>query len=1370
MVRIKGYGLLIGLACLLAFSACGGSDDGGGGGTASTRIGITLTAVPTTLSGDGISTAAITADVRTTRDNVAVADGTEVTFSLETSVGGMISPTAVTTTVAGLATAVVTAGNAPGTVTVKAVSGTVSKTLEMVITEYIPGQTPATNLVISQVWAMPASIPIYGKTEIYAEIRDDQGNLTVDGTKVDFTASLLGGEIDASSTTTGGLAKANLTASSFRSWPDGATITVKAGSATNQSLKVNVLDLEITQITASTVTIPLQGITTITAEVRDTDGNLAPDDTSVFFSSSLLGSDITPEAKTAGGAAEATFTAGNFTGTAVIMARVGNGSIGTITLTVGISDAAITASAKPNRISIGKSSTIDVEVRTGTVLAPDGTPVYFSTDLAGATVTPEVKTVSGLVQATFTAGIKSGTATITIKSGDTIVNNIVITVVGDVASVAIYASPLTLSVYGSSNVTATLRDAANNVVIDGTEVTFSTGMTSATFSNQTAATVNGVAGTTIKMGSYSGKALITAQTGNITGSRYIYVTDPSTTITASAKPNRISIGKTSIVEVEVRSAGVLVPDGTPVYFTSNLAGAVITPMKTTISGMAQATFTAGTRGGTAAVTARCGSGAAANLSILVVGDVATIQVSMPSPMTIAVYETSTINVTVRDAAGNPVIDKTVVNFSTDQSQATFSQLQVETANGSATTTFTAGASFGTANIIVDSGGVRNEDWWIVINPPQVSSIEFTSATPLQVGVKGSGLPEVSTVVFTVKDDHGNPAPDGTIVDFTLYGPKGGEYISPLETSTSDGEAITHLQSGTVAGPVRIEASTSGGTLSTASIGISIGSGLTSYKNFSIAIETGGWNVAGLSCYGLTNNVTAFMADRYYNFVAENTSANFYAEAGGIAPTGWSDEAGQAPAIYQTQGPEPVDVAPAIYYECNFDSPLYPCSPETSDMDLFYGPHRVSNPRDGLNTILVTTIGEEEFDDKNGNGLHDTAESFVDLPEPFSDVDDDEIYDYAEPYTEGVDVNNVAWSAKVNNKYDPPTPWVDINFVDDDGGGSASDCDGTPYGGEDTTKVGNNTNKVNMNGTTLANLPVIPGTVKLYDQLNTNNYLTDDGAGNISQISRINRAFINYATGVITGTLTFQSIVPVGNSVRVSYQGRTTDCNNRWDSGKICLGELENPNPAISCSPQVNPGCVCFPGEKFWDKWLPGQAKGDGKWNDSEFYVDYNNNGRFDGPNGIWDSQTMIWRSVQQLVTSKGVAIQVRKLDPDTYHNTFCGPDSAAYPDGHECFYPDSITLVDGGSNYYLMEVSDENHNPLDKFSILTTGGGLDVIPEGVKSDDPIGQAWTYTIINVYDSSVGTAKLSPCNANIEVSVENCDKTTSKFTHTITGWCQ
>ncbi len=47
-----------------------------------------------------------------------------------------------------------------------------------------------------------------------------------------------------------------------------------------------------------------------------------------------------------------------------------------------------------------------------------------------------------------------------------------------------------------------------------------------------------------------------------------------------------------------------------------------------------------------------------------------------------------------------------------------------------------------------------------------------------------------------------------------------------------------------------------------------------------------------------------------------------------------------------------------------------------------------NPTDGLVTLLAVVRGQESFDDRNGNGVLDADESWIDEGEPFLDVDDD----------------------------------------------------------------------------------------------------------------------------------------------------------------------------------------------------------------------------------------------------------------------------------------------------------------------------------------------------------------------------------------------
>ncbi len=331
MKKIKGSGLIIGLAFLLVFSACGGNENGWDGQSGTNRVTITLSADPTSIPANGLSTSTITAKLVNTRDSSSVADGTTVTLSLETAVGGTVYP-ASTTTTSGIARTTLTSGTTAGTVTLKAQSDTFSKTLRVEFTEATSADQPYT--IIAS--ASPAQIPIFGASSISAEIKDGEGELAPDGTEVTFSSALPGASIDSPVYTVGGVATATLTAASTPGWSSGVTITVMAGSSTDKSLKIKVLDLVIPSLSLSAAMILAGGSATVTAEVLDTQGNLAWDHTPVTFTTNLLGAAITPSVETTGGLAQAKFTAGAYSGTAVITARVGLHAVASVNLTVDI--------------------------------------------------------------------------------------------------------------------------------------------------------------------------------------------------------------------------------------------------------------------------------------------------------------------------------------------------------------------------------------------------------------------------------------------------------------------------------------------------------------------------------------------------------------------------------------------------------------------------------------------------------------------------------------------------------------------------------------------------------------------------------------------------------------------------------------------------------------------------------------------------------------------------------------------------------------------------------------------------------------------------------------------------------------------------
>ena len=161
-----------------------------------------------------------------------------------------------------------------------------------------------------------------------------------------------------------------------------------------------------------------------------------------------------------------------------------------------------------------------------------------------------------------------------------------------------------------------------------------------------------------------------------------------------------------------------------------------------------------------------------------------------------------------------------------------------------------------------SGSVSNTAL-ITITAPASGSIEFTSAEPQVLGLKGFGQTETSLIQFTVNDINGNPVSDGTAVDFVMSGPgggrlpaDGGEYIGDLDASptttsasTISGIASVFLHSGTLAGTVTIVAtvSVSGTDIASSSTVISIGGGVPSATHFSLSTSV--LNLAGYTARG-----------------------------------------------------------------------------------------------------------------------------------------------------------------------------------------------------------------------------------------------------------------------------------------------------------------------------------------------------------------------------------------------------------------------------------------------------------------------------------------------------------------------------------------
>jgi adhesin/invasin len=425
-----------------------------------------------------------------------------------------------------------------------------------------------------------------------------------------------------------------------------------------------------------------------------------------------------------------------------------------------------------------------------------------------------------------------------------------------------------------------------------------------------------------------------------------------------------------------------------------------------------------------------------------------------TPATIQTGGTSSIQATVTDSALVNVPDGTPVAFSISSATMGSVTAFATTVSGVAVANYTAAAVPGTAVITASSGSAQNSVP-VVVSPPQNASVEFVSAAPQVIAVKASGGIEISTVIFQVKDDNGNPVTAGQVVNFTMSGPMGGEYIGTNDatptTATAatggNGRASILLHSGSVAGPVTITATVTVSTgpppvtASSTSSTISIGGGVASASHFNIASSK--LNLQGLVTSNVQATISAFIADRFGNYnVLQGTSVSFYTEAGAVDASNITDASGFTSVIFRTQAPIPANVA--------IDAAE---TTSIGNIDAAFGTSFIASgvhPRDGHLTVLAAVAGEETFIDANGNGLYDAGELFTDIGEPFIDANDNGVWAAGEFY---VDTNGDSTYNGPNTVWDGPfcpdvsagclsqkTIWTSMRLAFT---GHAINCDITP---------------------------------------------------------------------------------------------------------------------------------------------------------------------------------------------------------------------------------------------------------------------------------------------------------------------------------------
>jgi hypothetical protein len=256
---------------------------------------------------------------------------------------------------------------------------------------------------------------------------------------------------------------------------------------------------------------------------------------------------------------------------------------------------------------------------------------------------------------------------------------------------------------------------------------------------------------------------------------------------------------------------------------------------------------------------------------------------------------------------------------------------------------------------------------------------FVSAAPTTIAIKGSGggagTQETAVVSYQVLDSEGVGVADAA-VQFTLTTDLGGVALETA-TDTTDAQGIVRavVQSGTLPTPVRVKAclikdsddsgdpkpcdADSPPVLSdtlTIAVGVPVASRYNIY-NLPATGCTGPTDTAGTVC---TLEIAAF--DRTGNPVVDGTVANVVSSCGGVGQSGGDGSTGS----------------------CVFGAESFGrCIVEWVAPDGMFSSTECS---DGVAVgVLAYTLGEENFDDTDGDGYFDGGSNYTDVGEAFLDL-------------------------------------------------------------------------------------------------------------------------------------------------------------------------------------------------------------------------------------------------------------------------------------------------------------------------------------------------------------------------------------------------
>jgi hypothetical protein len=440
------------VSAALMLAACGGSDTITESTSSTTGVTpgaavatITVSTSTTSIAADGSTSATISATAQDAKNNAV--SGATVTF---TSSAGALTVTQATTNASGVATATLTAGTAAaGTViTVTATSGGISGKTTVTV-----ANTQQTISVITSVPQIPSDSS--KSATITALVRNAQ-NQFVSGVAVSFSATSGGLTVTQATTNANGAATATLSAAGD---PANRTITVTAtaGSST-ATVPVAVIGTNLTLTGPANLVQGSHG--TYTVALTDAGGNGIPNATVTL--ASAKGNTLSAATVTTDSNGQKTFTMTAVNGGTDTLTATALGLQATQSVVVSSQSFAFTAPANNTQVNIGSTETLTVTWTSGGV-PETGQTVSFSATrgtLSASSITVGSGGTASVTITSTTAGPAVISATGTGVSAQVTVDFIATTP----SAVAVQAAPATIATQGSSTITATVRDANNNLV------------------------------------------------------------------------------------------------------------------------------------------------------------------------------------------------------------------------------------------------------------------------------------------------------------------------------------------------------------------------------------------------------------------------------------------------------------------------------------------------------------------------------------------------------------------------------------------------------------------------------------------------------------------------------------------------------------------------------------------------------------------------------------------------------------------------------------------------------------------------------------------------------------------------------------------